>query len=444
LIYKRANGFDEYRQQASPPLIAKGMPTFVEATPLKEVQAFLRMGRDCQWPLYVTCATAVTATQTLAITYAISWEGMTSDDDGVVPVSWYWSKFKEQAALENLTCPPAYSRPGVKWGATVRKENNSIRVLLKEEGIWTPEDPGGPPPMILFGPKAIVKMRTTLKGEAALAEMSQSLGTLYQNRYTISEDVPSREWALVGSFGNGEVPIQFRLPQPQMEYSEVVAANLSILKSGLKTQNYDKGIDKFGRKFDPDEELSAAVAIHTRWQGDHGWAIAFKQGSRRCLLLGTVDGMRNDEVLWGALSTWAKFQPRLSSPRRFPGKLYYPDEASHVIEALWNHLDKLELSPGFCDRSPLCQAAMISFSEGLRSVDCTDWEPHPIAKAPGKLARIALEAAFSRVRPIADGPNQWDFHRSSGGTDGFTSQSIPIIGPESGPGTGLTGTCGSS
>jgi hypothetical protein len=45
------------------------------------------------------------------------------------------------------------------------------------------------------------------------------------------------------------------------------------------------------------------------------------------------------------------------------------------------------------------------------------------------------------LRPVADGPNQWEMHRSSASTVGFTSQSAPIAGPESGPGSGLTGTC---
>jgi hypothetical protein len=108
-----------------------------------------------------------------------------------------------------------------------------------------------------------------LKGEAALTEMSAVLGILYQNRYSIAEEVPSREWAIVGSFGGGEVPMRYRLPMPRMEHSEMVAANASILEAGLKTQNYDKGIDKYGRKFNPEEESSAAVSIHTGWQGDH-------------------------------------------------------------------------------------------------------------------------------------------------------------------------------
>jgi hypothetical protein len=188
-------------------------------------------------------------------------------------VAWCWNKFNERVAAENLTCPPAFLRKDVNWEALVRKENNAIRAILKETRIWTPEDPGGPPPMILFGPNAIIKVRTSLKGVQALGDMLGVLGILYQNRYTVTEEVPAREWAIVGSFGGGIVPIQYRLPQPQMTHSEMVAANASILEAGLKTQNYDKGIDKYGCKFDPEEESSAVVSIHSGWQGDHGWQL---------------------------------------------------------------------------------------------------------------------------------------------------------------------------
>jgi hypothetical protein len=99
--------------------------------------------------------------------------------------------------METLTVPPAFSRQGINWESFVRKENNSMRVILKETGIWTPEDPGGPPPMILFRPNAILKIRTTLVGLQALEEMTKVLGIPCQNRYTIDEEVPSREWAIV-------------------------------------------------------------------------------------------------------------------------------------------------------------------------------------------------------------------------------------------------------
>jgi hypothetical protein len=326
----------------------------------------------------------------------------------------------------------------------VRKENNSIRVILKETGIWTPEDPDGPPPMILFGPNAILKIRSTLVGLTALEEMFGVLRILYQNRYSITEEVPSREWALIGAFGGGVIPLQYRLEQPQISQQAMVAANGSILDAGLRTQNYDKGPDKYVRKFDPEEESSAVVAIESGWQGDHGWAVAFKQGARRCLLLDTVDGLSDEEALWIALSAWVSFQPRLQLPRKFPGRLFYPDGASHIFEEHWRHLDDLSAMPGFSSKTPTCQAAMLAFSEGLSHFSCTNWAPQPTAEAPGKLAKIANDAAISRLRPIADGPNQWNMHRSSAHTVRSPNAGSPMVGTESDPTSGLTDTCAGS
>jgi hypothetical protein len=114
----------------------------------------------------------------------------------------------EKVREENLTAPPAFMKSGVVWKSFARKENNSIRVILKDEGIWTPEDPDGPPPMILFGPQATLKVRSTLVGDQAIAEGLQVLNVLYQGRYTLTEPVASREWAIVGSFGEGVIPWQ--------------------------------------------------------------------------------------------------------------------------------------------------------------------------------------------------------------------------------------------
>jgi hypothetical protein len=86
---------------------------------------------------------------------------------------------------------------------------------------------------------------------------------------------------------------------------------------------------------------------------------------------------------------------------------------------------------------------MLAFSEGLGRLDSTDWEPHPIGQAPAKLARIATEAAFSRVRPVADGPNQWELQRQSAGTVGSLSPGAPLVGTGLGTGTGSTDTCDS-
>jgi hypothetical protein len=146
--------------------------------------------------------------------------------------------------------------------------------------------------------------------------------------------------------------------------------------------------------------------------------------------------------MWVALSAWATFEPRHKNPRLKPDTLYYPDEASHIFHDFWDHLGNLPAAPGFDQCSLICQQCMASFSEALSTrYDCTSWETLPVADAPDKLARIAKDAAISRVRPITDGPNQWDMHRSSAGTVCQSSLGAAIAGTGSGSTTGLTGTC---
>jgi hypothetical protein len=257
-----------------------GAGSFIESPRVKENQALLRFGRDSNWPLKVTFATTASPTSTLAIPYDITWEGIEKTDEGEISTDWCWNKFMERVRFENLTAPPAFMRQGVVWNTIVRKENNSIRIVLKEEGIWTPEDPDGPPPMILFGPVATLKIRSALFGEAALAEMFQVLNVLYQGRYSVKEEVPSHEWAIVGTFGDGVVSWQHRLEPPQVSLQDMVSLNGAILDAALRTQNYDKGFDKYVRKFNPEQESSAVVAIEAGRQGDQGWAVAFKRRPR--------------------------------------------------------------------------------------------------------------------------------------------------------------------
>jgi hypothetical protein len=98
----------------------------------------------------------------------------------------------------------------------------------------------------------------------------------------------------------GEIPISYRSELQQSPLT--LAVHKKILEAGLRTQNYDKGLDKFVRKFDPEQDISATIAVHSGWQGENAWAVYMEQGSRRCLLLDTVDGFQPEEVLWTALS----------------------------------------------------------------------------------------------------------------------------------------------
>jgi hypothetical protein len=53
----------------------------------------------------------------------------------------------------------------------------------------------------------------------------------------------------------------------------IQAYNLRIRAAGLKTQNCDKGMDRVVRKFDPDEEMCATVAVYSGRYEDHGWEV---------------------------------------------------------------------------------------------------------------------------------------------------------------------------
>jgi hypothetical protein len=190
--------------------------------------------------------------------------------------------------------------------------------------------------------------------------------------------------------------------------------------------------------------MSATVSVQSGWQGEHGWAVCFKQGARRCLLLDTVDGLSSEEAFWTALASWATFSPRLAKPRVFPGRLFCPDEASHIVHDCWDHFEDLSASPGFSSKSSICQAEMLRFSEGLSRSKHDTWAPQPTAEASEKSAKISQVAAFSRLRPVADGPNQWDMDRSSAFTVSLPSPGSVMVGTESVPGSGSMGTCATS
>jgi hypothetical protein len=193
-----------------------------------------------------------------------------------------------------------------------------------------------------------------------------------------------------------------------------------VYEAGLKTQNYDKGFDKFVRKFERNEAMSATVALLSGHRDNHGWAVYCEQGPRRCLLLNTDDGLTSEETLWTALAAWPTLKPRKSSPRKYPGKLFYPTEASHIFEKYWDHLTRLDEHPDFASESPLTKERMVQFSRVLSKLRTKNWTPQPTAEAQDKSLQVAQEAALSRLRPIPDGPDQWALRRSSTGTGWVT------------------------
>jgi hypothetical protein len=429
--------WDEERQITPIPHCAKEIPTYYEALRGKETNALLRFGYDNQWPLQISMVCAVSNENTIQVTYSVNWEGFRMEN-GVVSPDWWWSKFRAKGKEERMTPPPALTQGGVIWDPSLWKENNALRVILKGGQVWGPDDEG-PITIALFGPEATIKMRTT--GAKPLDELQAVLHIMYQGRYRVLEEIPTREWILVAAIGDedrcGVIPIQYRLPPLETTPSDIRAVHDRILEAALRTQNYNRGLDKFVRKYENLEAMSATLAIQKGRQGDFGWAIFMKQGSKRCLLLDTLDGLTDEEVFWTALTCWAIFKPRNDSPRKFPGRLYYPDEFSHIVHKYWNHLFSLLIHPDFVNETPICKERMTLFSQALRNFKRTkNWAPQPCAEAPEKGLRNAQEAAVSRVRPIADGPNQWEVCR--GCTVGTGS---PLVGTESSPTLGQPDTC---
>jgi hypothetical protein len=137
-VCKVVGQWDDYRCVRTAPMCAKEIPTFIEATRVKETQALLRFGRDSAWPLKVSFATLASPATSLSITYDINWDGLQNSEEEDISSESCWNKFMERVSFENLSAPPAFLRDGVEWKVSVRKENNSIRVFLKEAGIWTP------------------------------------------------------------------------------------------------------------------------------------------------------------------------------------------------------------------------------------------------------------------------------------------------------------------
>jgi hypothetical protein len=142
---------------------------------------------------------------------------------------------------------------------------------MSYSGKSTPEKPGEPV-MILFAPNATVRFRSTAPD--AKERLINCIYTLYQGRYWLTEQLVTAEWAMVGSLGDrtitGLIPRHYRA-QTRADAAGTERAFVErVYEAGLRTQNYDKGFDKFVRKFERNEAMSATVALLSRHRDDHG------------------------------------------------------------------------------------------------------------------------------------------------------------------------------
>jgi hypothetical protein len=90
----------------------------------------------------------------------------------------------------------------------------------------------------------------------------------------------------------GVIPDDHRLELKDPDKAVPAAWNPAVLEACLRTQTYDKGFDRFIRKFKPDAELNAVMAIEEGKHGEWGTAILFTQENLRCLLMETVHKLR--------------------------------------------------------------------------------------------------------------------------------------------------------
>jgi hypothetical protein len=247
------------------------------------------------------------------------------------------AKFIQKSQEDGLGTFPVWTRERLIWTAILRTENNSIRAIMHEQNvnvnILTPEQPGIRP-CLFYAPKAEIKMRCQ-----SLAAVEHYLQALYPG-VRCTEHSSTKEWALIGALNGAEIPALPRLVHEEPIAVLQEAWNSQIYESASETQNYDKGFDRFIRKFDPDLPTEAVVSIVKGVHHEPGTAILFTQENRRCLLLDTLDGLSEDEALWYKLHSWAvtpdsaAFNGTARQPSPVSGTLLHPPPRIAALRAV--------------------------------------------------------------------------------------------------------------
>jgi hypothetical protein len=178
------------------PLCAAGPLTFLEASRPQEIQALLKFGTDSAWPLKTTAASSLDEQTSLSTTDDSGWE----DCDGTI--EWVWLKFTEAAKADQIAVPPEFGRQGTTWFLCLRKENDSMHILVRERrprGTFPtiPED-AWLPVMTLYGPSATIELRQQTPDTSQILQTSdEGIIKLYQGRMRITEQLPTTEWAMI-------------------------------------------------------------------------------------------------------------------------------------------------------------------------------------------------------------------------------------------------------
>jgi hypothetical protein len=91
------------------------------------------------------------------------------------------------AQIDQLFGLPAMFRDSATWTLELRKEDSSLRGILREDGVSAPEDPGHPC-FLLYGPRATIKLRRESSGVAdrALVQMHGSMPEITEKVHTLA------------------------------------------------------------------------------------------------------------------------------------------------------------------------------------------------------------------------------------------------------------------
>jgi hypothetical protein len=158
-------------------------------------------------------------------------------------------------------------------------QDHRIHIFITEGGVSTPEE-DGPPCILLYAPKATFKLRCE-----SIPVALRAITMCYGQEPDMPDPHRTKEWALVAAINGGTVDNKHLVQLEQRhDLEEVAAWNKETFIAGLATQPYGSGLGKFTARFHPDEPYSATIAIEKGAHGEHGTAILFEQGTRRCLL----------------------------------------------------------------------------------------------------------------------------------------------------------------
>jgi hypothetical protein len=93
--------------------------------------------------------------------------------------------------------------------------------------------------------------------------VNQYLSAIYGAPCVLTEILQTKEWALIAALNGGETPIKHKVIRNDKMQVSAPIWNSRIYEAGSRTQNYDKGFERFVGKFNPDTPYKAVMAIES-------------------------------------------------------------------------------------------------------------------------------------------------------------------------------------